>query len=148
MKLLTSVLPRGGRLLPAGSCFTLGLCGFIIGLEVLGRSATTDLQDGLAGLLLVGAIIAITARHRRAPLGWVHKFGAWVRKLGSTLASLRYDHGIDLRGIPPIPRRTPPAVWLVVGILFAWGGLAAAAWVVFPSGWRAIGVYSSYTLYL
>jgi hypothetical protein len=148
MKLLTSVLPRGGRLLPAGGWFTLALCGFVVGLEVVGRHVTTDFHDGLAGFALVGAIIAVTARHRRAPLGWVHSLGKWGRRLSSTLAGLRYDHGIDLRGTPPLPRRTPPAVWLVVAILVVWGGFAAAAWATFPSGWRALGTYSSYTLYL
>jgi hypothetical protein len=148
MKLLTSVLPRGGRLLPAGGWFTLAVCGFIFGLEVAGRWATSDFHDGLLGLALVGAIIAVSARHRRAPLGWVRGLGNWCRRVGSSLATLRYDHGIDLRGMPPIPRRTPPAVWIVLAALLAWGGLAVAAWAAFPSGWRAIGFYSSYTLYL
>ena len=148
MKLLTSVLPRGGRLLPAGGWFTLALCGFIVGLEVVGRSAATDFHDGLLGLALVIAVLAVTARHRRAPLGWVHSLGKWIRKLGSVLAGLRYDHGIDLRGTPPLPRRTPPAVWLIVIVLMVWGGLAVAAWSAFPAGWRIIGLYTSYTLYL
>lgn len=148
MKLLTSVLPRAGRLLPAGGWFTLALCGFFFGLEVIGRFATTDFHDGLAGFALVGAILAVTARHRRAPLGWVRGLGNWTRRFGSTLAALRYDHGIDLRGTPPVPRRTPPAVWVIVSILIAWGMLAGAAWAVFPTGWREVGLYSLYTLYL
>ena len=148
MKLLTSVLPRGRRLLPSGGWFTLALFGFIAGLEVIGRRTTSDIHDGLAGFLLVGVIALVSARHRRAPLGWVQFLGSWCRRLGSSIAGFRYDHGIDLRGTPPIPRRTPPVVWLVVSVLVVWSGLAAAAWAVFPNGWRAIGVYSLYTLYL
>ncbi len=148
MKLLTSVLPRGGRLLPAGAWFTLAVCGFLVGLEVVGRYAATDFHDGLLGFALVAAGFAVAARHRRAPLGWVRRLGNWCRRLGASLASLRYDHGIDLRGTPPVPRRTPPAVWLLVTGLIVWGTLAAGAWAIFPTGWRAFGIYTSYTLYL
>lgn len=148
MKLLTSVLPHGIRLLPSGAWFTIAMCGFLIGLEVAGRQATSDLHDGLAGFLLLGAGLAIAARHRRSPLGWVRGLGNWVRRIGASLASLRYDHGIDLRGTPPVARRTPPAVWLVILALVVWGGLAAAAWAAFPTGWRAVGTYTSYAVYL
>jgi hypothetical protein len=148
MKLLTSVLPRGGRLLPTGTWFTLSVCGFIFGLEVVGRYATTDLHDGLAGFALVAAGFAVAARHRRAPIGWVQKLGNGIRKLGAWLAVLRYDHGIDLRGTPPVRRRTPPAVWVGIAFLTVWAGLAAAAWSAFPTGWRVIGVYTLYTPYL
>src|SRR5262245_9026020 len=114
MKLLTSVLPRGGRILPAGGWFTLAVCVSFLVLEVAGRFyAVTDFHDGLAGFLLLGMILLIAARHRRAPLGWVRGLGNWARRLGESLAALRYDHGIDLRGTPPVPRRTPPAVWLL-----------------------------------
>ncbi|MCE9560896.1 MAG: hypothetical protein K8U57_02465, partial [Planctomycetes bacterium] len=52
------------------------------------------------------------------------------------------------RGTPPVPRRTPPAVWFLALGLVVWSALAAASWVAFPTGWRTIGAYSSYTLYL
>jgi hypothetical protein len=148
MKLLTSVLPRGGRILPAGSWFTLAVCGFLFGLEVAGRYAVNDFHDGLLGFALVATGLAVAARHRRSPLGWVRGLGNWGRKLGEWLGALRYDHGIDLRGTPPVPRRTPPAVWLLAAALVAWGGLAAGAWAAFPTGWRTAGTHSSYILYL
>jgi hypothetical protein len=148
MKLLTSVLPRGGRLLPAGGWFTVAVCGFLVGLEVAGRYATTDFHDALAGFALLTAGFAVAARHRREPLAWVRGLGNWGRKLGTSLSTFRYDHGIDLRGTPPIPRRTPPAVWLITAGLLAWCVLAVGAWAAFPTGWRAVGLYSSYTLYL
>ncbi len=149
MKLLNSVLPRGSRLLTDGGWFTLAVCGFIVGLEVVGRyAATTDFHDGLAAFALLFAIGAIAARHRRSPLGWVRGLGNWGRRIGASLASLRYDHGIDLRGTPPVARRTPPAVWVIALLLIGWAGLAAAAWAAFPAGWRIIGTYTSYTVYL
>lgn len=148
MKLLTSVLPRG-RLLTEDGWFTLAVCAFVVGLEVVGRyAALTDFHDGLAGFALVIALAAIVARHRRAPLGWVLGLGNRFQKIGAVFGALRYDHGIDLRGTPPVARRTPPAVWLIAGTLTVWAGLAAASWAAFPTGWRAVGVYSSYTLYL
>jgi hypothetical protein len=149
MKLLSSVLPRGGRLLTEGGWFTLAVCGFVVGLELVGRyAATSDFHDALAAFALLFAIGAIAARHRRTPLGWVRGLGNWFRRIGESLSTLRYDHGIDLRGTPPLPRRTPPAVWFLALFLVAWAGLAAGAWALFPTGWRLAGTYTSYTLYL
>lgn len=148
MKLLTAVFPRSGRLLPAGGWFTLGICGFLIGLEIVGRYATTDFHDCLAAFALLTAFLAVAARHRREPLGWVRGLGNWGRWMSNLLAGLRYDHGIDLRGTPPVIRRTPPAVWLLAAVLVIWSGVATLAWTAFPTGWRAIGFYTSYTLYL
>ena len=39
-------------------------------------------------------------------------------------------------------------MWIVAFVLFLWGVLAIGAWTAFPTGWRAVGAYSSYTLYL
>jgi hypothetical protein len=147
MKLLHSVLPRGGRLL-AGGWFTLAVCGLVVGLEVYGRHARNDFYDGLAATALLVGVLAVAARHRRAPLGWVRSLGGLLGGLLGPLAGLRYDHGVDLRGAPPLPRRTPPAVWAVAAALLGWAALAAGAWAAFPTGWRVVGVYSSYTAYL
>jgi hypothetical protein len=149
MKLLNSVLPHGGRLLTDGGWFTLAVCGLVVGLEAFGRYlAVTDFHDAFAAFALLFAIGAIVARHRRAPLGWVRGIGNWGRWLVGSLAAFRYDHGIDLRGTPPLPRRTPPAVWFLAVLLMVWSGVAIAAWSLFPTGWRVIGTHSSYTLYL
>jgi hypothetical protein len=148
MKLLSSALPRGTRLLPTGCWFTLTVVGCLAGLEVGGRYSTNDAHDffGAFALLAVGAAVAV--RHRREPLAWVRGLAAWCRRLGATAAGFRYDHGFDLRGTPPYPSRTPPVVWTALGVLAGWGGLAALAWVAFPAGWRAAGVYTSYVVYL
>ena len=148
MKLLTSVFPRSWRTLPAGSWFTLAVCGFLIGLEVLGRFTTSDVHDALAAFALLGVGLAVAIRHRRRPLSWVSRLGAFARRVVKSAAWLRYDHGIDLRGTPPLPRKTPPVIWLVAALLLGWCGLAIASWIAFPTGWRVVAFYSSYTLYL
>ncbi|QJW94465.1 hypothetical protein [Frigoriglobus tundricola] len=148
MKLLTSVFPLNGRVLPAGGWFTLAVCAFLVGLEVAGRYAVTDVHDGLAACLLVAAGCTVAVRHRRDPLPWIDRLAGLGRRAAGSAAWLRYDHGIDLRGTPPLPRRTPPVVFLIVLALGAWGGLAAGAWLAFPAGWRVVSAYSSYTLYL
>ncbi len=148
MKLLTSVFHGNVRVLPAGGWFTLAVCAFLVGLEVAGRYAATDIHDGLAACALVAAGCAVAVRHRREPLSWVNRLAALGRRVAGSVAWLRYDHGIDLRGTPPLPRRTPPVVFLFVALLAAWGGLAAGAWAAFPTGWRVVAHYSSYTLYL
>src|SRR5262245_27143007 len=129
MKLLTSIFPRNGRLLPAGGWFTLAIFAFVIGLEVLGRQATNDFHDALACFALVAAGFVIFARHRREPLPWISRLIALGRRLTNSISWLRYDHGIDLRGTPPLPRRTPFLVFVLAVLLVAWGALAAAAWL-------------------
>ncbi|MCI0700619.1 MAG: hypothetical protein L0241_06020 [Planctomycetia bacterium] len=148
MKLLTSVFPRTWRVLPASCWFTLAVCGFLIGLEVLGRFATSDFHDALAAFALVGVGLTIAIRHRKQPLSWVSRVVAFARRVVKWVAWLRYDHGIDLRGTPPLPRRTPPVIFLLAAILLGWCGLAVGAWIAFPTGWRIVSFYSSYTLYL
>src|SRR5437879_2809181 len=148
MKLLTSVLPRGFRTLPAGTGFTLALCVCLAGLEVLGRLTTSDVHDGLAAFALLAAGVTVAVRHRRDPLPWVRALGGWFRRMFSSAAWLRYEHGIDLRGTPLLPRRTPPVAWLLAFALVIWGVLAGLAWSTFPNGWRELGVRTSYVLYL
>ena len=148
MKLLTSVLPARFRVLPAGGWFTLLVCGCLAGLEVLGRYTTSDVHDGLAAFLLLAVGGSIAMRHRREPLAWVRALGTGGRRLFSSASWLRYEHGVDLRGTPVLPRRTPPVVWLIVLGLVIWGGLAGLAWAAFPTGWREVGIHTSYVLYL
>jgi hypothetical protein len=148
MKLLSSLSPRIERVLPGGGWFTLALCAFLVGLEVAGRHATTDVHDGLAAGALIAAGVAVALRHKREPLPWVRKLGALGRAAVARCAWLRYDHGIDLRGTPPVPRGTPALVWALAGLFVLWGGLAAGLWALFPGGWRELAFYSSYTLYV
>ncbi len=148
MKLLTSVFLRNGRVRPAGGWFTLACVAFLVGLEIAGRFATSDLHDGLAAFMLIGAGLLVAVRHRREPLPWIVRLAAVGRRLVTSTAWQRYDHGIDLRGVPPVPRRSPPVVFAIVAGFVAWGAVAAGLWVAFPAGWRVVGFYSSYTLYL
>src|SRR5262249_61524782 len=99
MKLLSSVLPRGGRLLTAGGWFTLALCGVLLGQEVFGRFyAVSDFHDALAGFGLLIAVLAIAARHRRQRSGGGCPSGPWARRGARGPAPP-----------PPRPRRPPPA---------------------------------------
>src|SRR5581483_9121815 len=138
MRLLGLVLPRGLRTPPPGTGFTLALCGCLVGLEAVGRVAASDVHDLLAGfaLLTIGATVAV--RHRRAPLPWVTRLAGWLRRGLASAAWLRLDHGYDLRGTPPIPRKTPRVVWALVLALIVWAALAVVAWAAFPSGWREL----------
>ena len=81
MKLLTSVFLRNGRVLPAGGWFTLACVAFLAGLEIAGRFATSDLHDGLAAFMLIGAGLLVAVRHRREPLPWIVRLAAVGRRL-------------------------------------------------------------------
>jgi hypothetical protein len=148
MKLLTSVLPRGSRVLPAGWWFTLLVVGSLVGLEVVGRFAATDVHDGLAAFGLLAISAAVALRHRREPISWVNRLTELFRRVTASGSILKYDHGVDLRGDPPLPRRMPPVMWFIASGLVIWGMLAGIAWAAFPDGWRGVGLYSSYILYL
>lgn len=148
MKILTSAFPRGPRVLTSNLWFTVLVAGCVIGLEVAGRFAANDAHDGVAAFALLTVATAVAIRHRREPLAWVTALVAAARRVGAALAGVRYDHGFDLRGTPPYPRRTPPLVWSILAVFGAWGALAGLGWAVFPSGWRVVGAYSSYVVYL
>lgn len=148
MKLLTSVLPRGTRILPAGWWFTLLVVGSLVGLEVAGRFAEKDVHDGLAAFALLGIATTVIMRHRRDPIPWVGRLAGWIKRTALSAAWIKYDHGVDLRGTPPLPRRMPPVMWLIATGLVLWGVAAGLAWYAFPDGWRIVGVYSFYLLYL
>ena len=101
MRLSTATLPNVRRFVPSGhGLVTLTFVTLLIGLELVGRLAGSDLHDGLAGLVLASAIALVAARHRRAPLPWVSWLGDRLGRLAGWLDRVRYDHGIDLRGSP------------------------------------------------
>lgn len=149
MRLLASVLPQARRLVPSAERWlSLFLVAFVVVLELLGRQATSDVHDLLAGLALMSVGMFVLAWHRRYPLPWL----AWGNRLAARVVGqaerLKYQIGIDFRGDPPIPRRAPRAVPVVVAGLVAWAGVAVAAWAAFPGGWRELGVQTSYVVYV
>lgn len=135
-------------MLPAGWWFTLLVVVSLVGLEVVGRFTQSDVHDGLAAFALLGVTTAVVVRHRRDPIPWVGRLAAWAKRTALSAEWIKYDHGVDLRGTPPLPRRMPPVMWLLAGCLLLWGVLAGLAWFAFPDGWRIAGLYSSYLLYL
>ncbi len=150
MPLLTAALPTVvRRLFPRGhALFTLSVVACLVGLEVVGRQATSDREDALAAAALLSTGLVVALRHRRAPhpwLGWLAGAGAG---LVSRIEKIRSDCGIDLRGTPPLPRRTPRAIYYLAGSFAALTGIAVLLWAVFPNGWRDLGVRASYVLYL
>lgn len=149
MKLLDAVLFRAQRLIPSaerGSAIcVVALLG---GLEVVGRHATSDLHDLLAGVALLLGAMVIAAWHRSEPVPWVTKLTRFVARQADRFDQLKYDVGLDFRGTPPLPQRVPRLVYLVFLGLIVGDGLAFAAWAVFPDGWREFGLRTSYVLYL
>ena len=149
MRLLAATLDPVRRYLPSGhGLITVTFVAILVGLELVGRSATSDLHDGLAAMVLVSAVALVAVRHRKQPLPWVTWLGHRGLWLFGRLDRYRYDHGIDLRGSPSIARRLPPAIWPFALCVVLWAVLAATAWTVFPGGWREVGTYTSYVLYL
>ncbi len=149
MRLLTFALPRVRRFVPSGhGLVTLTFVTVLVFLEVVGRVAVSDLHDGLAAVVLASVVALVASRHRRHPLPWVSWLAGRLSRLAGRLEQVRYDHGIDLRGSPRLPRRLPPVVWWVLAGLAVWAALAALAWSAFPGGWREFGTHTSYVAYL
>jgi hypothetical protein len=149
MRLLSSVLPQVRRLVPSAERgLSLFLVTFVVALELLGRQATSDVHDLVAGLALMSVGMFVLAWHRRYPVPWL----GWTNRLAARVVArmerLKYEIGIDFRGSPPLPRKAPWMVPAVVVGLVVWAGVAVVAWVAFPGGWRELGVQTSYVAYL
>lgn len=149
MKLLDAVLFRANRLVPSAERGTaIAVVGLLVGLEVVGRSATSDWYDLLGGVALLLGGLFVAAWHRSEPVPWVTKLTKYATRQANRFDQLKYDVGIDFRGVPPMPRRVPRTVYLVFLGLLVGDALAVAAWAAFPDGWREIGLRTSYVLYL
>jgi hypothetical protein len=133
---------------PAQTLFTALVLVALIGLEWTGRTAKTDVQDIVYALFLLGLCGVVAVWHRRRPLVWVD----WAMARGSRLfrwtKALRYDHGIDFRGSPAFPNRIPLSAWFLGFGLIFWAAVGVLVWEWVPGGWRAVGVKTSYLLYL
>ena len=149
MRLLNSTLLPIRRLVPSSEgLITITFLGLLVGLEIVGRSTTRDVQDGFAGLVLVAGVSLLMARHRREPISWLNWIGNRIGRVGKQFDRWPYDHGIDLRGTPVIPSRLPPLVYALLGGLALWATVAGLSWYCFPNGWRVIGTNSSYVVYV
>src|SRR5438067_729268 len=149
MRLLSSVLPQARRLVPSAERgLSLFLVAFVVALELLGRQAPSDVYDAVAGLALMSVGMFVLAWHRRYPLPWLGWANRLAARLAARLERLKYEIGIDFRGTPPLPRKAPRVVPTAVLGLVVWSALAAAAWSVYPDGWRDLGQRTSYVAYL
>lgn len=148
MKALARRVTLTRHLLPARGLFTLVFVVGLIGLELLGRYTHNDIHDLFASMALMVLGMSVLVRHRQSPLPWLRKILNWGQSVVSLLSGLRYEHGVDLRGTPPLPRRTPRVVGAVLLALLAWGAASTALWAFFPQGWRSLGVHTLYILYL
>ncbi len=126
----------------------MGVISGLLGLEILGRAFTSDVQDGLGALALITLAGAVAFWHRRRPLDWVNWLIKRVNRATDRIAKMKYEHGIDFRGTPPLPQRLPRFAWWIAFGLLAWGTATVGVWYLLPGGWRDIGVQTSYVFYL
>ncbi len=149
MKLLDAVRFRAQRLVPSAERGTaIAVVSLLVGLEVVGRSATSDWHDLLAGVALLLGGMFVVAWHRSEPVPWVLRISDYLTRQANRFDQLKYDVGIDFRGTPPIPQRIPRSVYLFFAGLLISDAVAIGAWAVFPEGWREFGLRTSYVLYL
>lgn len=137
--------PALSRLIPStNSCVNAAVVAGLVGLELTGRFAASDLFDAVAAALLALAVVAVVSRHRRRPLPWMSRALDGLKKLSRSVDRWKYDYGLDLRGSPAIPQKLPPAVAGISLVLIAWGGVAVLTWYVFPDGWRGPAATACY----
>lgn len=137
------------RLVPSSERgLSLFIVLFLVSLELLGRQMSSDIYDLVAGVALVSAGLFVLAWHRRYPLPWL----MWANRLAgsalSRLDRLKYELGIDFRSEPPLPRKNPWVFKVALGVLAAWAGISLLVWETYADGWRALGIRTSYVLYL
>jgi len=128
--------------------FTLFVIGSVLVLEILGRNSPADTYDLLAilGLGMIGFLVM--ARHKRSPLVWVKSLHRPVDWLGTITRGWAFQMGLDMRGLPPVKRGTPPIISTVALILAISTVLFAgfAAWL--PLAVRGGLMTVSYVVYL
>jgi hypothetical protein len=152
MKVLTARLPDVRRWVPHGhGWFTFWVLAVVVGMELFGRMAATfDYHDSLAAIILFCVGTFAVLRQKNDPHPALVRFGDWLLGFEKSLHKLKHEIGLDYRGEPPIPRRTPRKAWLLPGgfavvlAIFAW------LWRWQPDGWRGIALYLpfTYTLYV
>jgi hypothetical protein len=148
MNLLSQAVPQIRQFLRRPRVFSAVVFGSLLGLEILGRTLSSDIYDTLASSALLVLVSIVLVYHRDTPLGWVNWLGRGAQRVIDFFDRFRIEVGIDLRGQPPIPRRTPVSMWWTLGWFLLVAGLGLTLWLCFPEGWRAILIQGSYIGYL
>ncbi len=148
MKLHTQSLPQVRQLLRQGGWFSPAVLCCVIALEFFGRQSANDFYDILGASALVLLVAVVAFRHRSSPLGWVKYLGRQAWRVAKFADRYKLEFGPDLRGTPPIPRRLPFSVHLIIGALIVWTIGATLLWYYLPNSWRHFAIQGSYTLYL
>lgn len=148
MNLLSQTLPQVRQFLRRPPVFTAVVLGCLLGIEIFGRFLASDAYDTLSssGLLILSSMVLVYQRERQ--LAWVNWLTRVAQRVIEFFDRFRIEVGIDLRGQPPIPRRTPTSMWWTLGWLVFAASLGLGAWMLFPEGWRSVLVQGSYLGYL
>lgn len=108
----------------------------LVGMEVGGSLASTDVQDAVAVIVLAG-MVAVTARfHLESPLRSVSWLLSGVRQIGGALRRLWLEFGVDLREDPPVPARLPRGPVSLVAVLAGAVAVLAMLGAHLPTGLR------------
>lgn len=89
----------------------------LVGLEVAGGGATSDVQDAVGVVVLLGMVLVTARFHLRAPLRSVSWLLSGVREIGGALRRLWLEFGVDLREDPPVPARLPRGPVALIAVL-------------------------------
>ncbi|MGL6076726.1 MAG: hypothetical protein ACRC8S_21440 [Fimbriiglobus sp.] len=146
MRLLKLVPPRLVAWIPGQK--SLGWIIFaltIMALELIGRLAKADFQDLIGALLLASLLAALLVRRPLKTLPGYPLVQGFLKRLQSQVQN---NYGLDLRNDPPYPTRFPAGAWFLALGLLTWTGTAAAVWWLLPAGWRDLGLWTSFSLYL
>lgn len=128
------------------SWFSCLLLAVVLCVEVLGRSGTSDLHDGVAISLLATVVLLSYVAWGRRALRWARPFAQLFDSV--VLARVRarkFEIGIDLRRSPPVPSGMPP---LIRDLLVGATVLLAALLVLVFAGRESYRAVASQTLYI
>lgn len=116
----------------------------LIAVEALGRRSRSDVEDAVGVALLGGlALASLFYALARRPA----QLAALVARVKKGFEPFSIRVGLDLRGQPPLPERTPPILQLGLCVLLGGAALCFVARGWLPGGARELLVGLSAALY-